>query len=173
MWFAEKHWLELFCQREALQHIRETAMTHLSREREGVLLAEVHHFKEWLWRGFPLSLFPPRIPLVPDVINDASLMTWSLLWWVENEKLGVTDPPQYLSQKLSWRDTVCWRWGTLGDCVRSQTLIDSTTCCWSAQPLTSSVTSLLMKEMSKILLLHPMKFDVMLYRKAVQTIDWS
>lgn len=54
-----------------------------------------------------------------------------------------------------------------------QLLTDSTPCCWSAQPLRSPVTSLLMKDRCKVLLLQPMKSDVMLYRKAVQAVDWS
>lgn len=56
---------------------------------------------------------------------------------------------------------------------RPQLLTDSTSCCWSAQPLRSPVTSLLMKERCKVLLLQPMKSDVMLYREAVQAVNWS
>lgn len=55
---------------------------------------------------------------------------------------------------------------------RPQLLTNSTSCCCPAQPLRSPVTSLLMKERSQVLLLQPMKPDVMLYRKAVQAAGW-
>lgn len=107
----------------------------------------------------------------------------------------------WLMMHLCWNDHCCdelgkwvlWRhrpssclggWPGEGQSVREmeefgrmhtkpQPLIDSTPCCCSAQPLTSPVTSLLMKERSSMLLLHPTKLDVMLYRKAVQAAGWS
>lgn len=129
-----------------------------------------HHLQEWPWEDFP---FLARISLASSVINDN-------LCWNNHccDKQKITDL-ESLTHPTSCLMGCPGEWQCAGVREfwrmhrRPQLLTDSTSCCWSSQPLRSPVMSLLMKERCKVLLLQPMKSDVMLHRKAVQAVDWS
>lgn len=128
----------------------------------------VHNLQEWAQEGFPLLT---RISL-----------TWLMTHLCWNDRCCDEQKMSDL-EALTHPSSCLGGWPGEGQCTgvgglwrmhwRPHLLTDSTSCCWSAQPLASPVTSLLMKERSKMLLLQPMNPDLMLCRKAEQAEDWS
>lgn len=77
-----------------------------------------HHLQEWPWEDFP---FLTRISLAHSVINDTPLLKWSPLRWAENDWSGGSDPAQQLPCGMTWRGTMYWSWGILGDAQEAPT----------------------------------------------------